>query len=84
MVRPRRARASTSQDRAAYAEVEIETKGEQPKVINIMDALKKSMTGKGQVKVRDAVHRRMGKEPTSKKLARKQPKPTGSARRSVQ
>ena len=65
-------------------EVEIETKGEQPKVINIMDALKKSMTGKGQVKVRDAVHRRMSKEPTSKKLARKQPKPTGSARRSVQ
>ena len=43
-------------------EVEIETaKGETPKVINIMDALKKSMYAKGQAKVKDAVRKRMGK-----------------------
>ena len=43
-------------------EVEIETeKREAPKVVNIMDALKKSMQAKGQTKVRDAVRKRMGK-----------------------
>ena len=35
--------------------------GEAPKVINIMDALKKSMQAKGQMKVKDAVRKRMGK-----------------------
>jgi DNA end-binding protein Ku len=67
-------------------EVEIETaKGESPKVINIMDALKKSMQAKGQTKVREAVRKRMGKEPASGKLARapKRGKPTTGARRSV-
>jgi len=65
-------------------QVEIETaKGETPKVINIMDALKKSMQARGQAKVRDAVHRRMGKEPTHKKSARasQTAKPTTGARR---
>ena len=43
-------------------EVEIETtKGESPKVINIMDALKKSMHAKGQTKVTEAVRKKMGK-----------------------
>ena len=67
-------------------EVEIETgKGEAPKVINIMDALKKSMKARGQAKVRDAVRRRMGKEPASGKLGRgsKRTKPTTTNRRSV-
>jgi DNA end-binding protein Ku len=59
--------------------------GETPKVINIMDALKKSMQAKGQAKVRDAVRRRTGKEPASEKRARvsKSAKPTTGARRSV-
>ena len=35
--------------------------GETRKVINIMDALKKSMYAKGQAKVKDAVRKRMGK-----------------------
>jgi DNA end-binding protein Ku len=35
--------------------------GEAPKVINIIDALKKSMQAKGQMKVKDAVRKRMGK-----------------------
>jgi non-homologous end joining protein Ku len=51
-------------------EVEIETeKREAPKVVNIMDALKKSMQAKGQAKVRDAVRKRMGK-PAPKQEAR--------------
>jgi DNA end-binding protein Ku len=60
-------------------EVEIETeKRETPKVVNIMDALKKSMQAKGRTKVRDAVRKRMGKEPAAEKLARaaKSAKPT--------
>jgi DNA end-binding protein Ku len=67
-------------------EVEIETaKSETPKVVNIMDALKKSMQARGQTKVSDAVHKRMGKEPASKKLDRasKSTKPATGARRSV-
>jgi len=47
-------------------EVAIEPEmGEAPKVINIMDALKKSMQARGQAKVRDAVRRRISKEPAS-------------------
>jgi DNA end-binding protein Ku len=34
--------------------------GEAPNVLNIMDALKKSMQARGQTKVRDAVRKRMG------------------------
>ena len=67
-------------------EVEIETqKREAPKVVNIMDALKKSMQARGQTKVRDAVRKRMGEESASEKLARasKSAKPTTGARRSV-
>ena len=66
-------------------EVQIETeKREAPKVINIMDALKKSMTAKGQAKVRDTVRRRMGKEPSEKLArARKRSKPATGHRRSV-
>jgi non-homologous end joining protein Ku len=56
--------------------------GERPKVINIIDALKKSMQARGQTKVRDAVRRRMGKEPAPPKLGRssKSAKPTGPRR----
>jgi DNA end-binding protein Ku len=67
-------------------EVEIETrKGEPAKVVNIMDALKKSMQAKGQAKVRDAVRKHMGKEAAAGKLARapKRAKPPTGARRSV-
>ena len=43
-------------------EVEIETeKRETPKVVNIMDALKKSMQAKGQTKVRGSVRKHTGK-----------------------
>src|SRR5215831_17119589 len=42
-------------------QIEVATEGKAPKVINIMDALKKSMGSKGRAKVRDAVRTRMGK-----------------------
>jgi DNA end-binding protein Ku len=63
-------------------EVEIETKGEQPKVINIMDALKKSMQGKGQAKVRDAVRKKMGKA-APKPTASPRPTRSGSSRKTA-
>jgi len=48
-------------------EVEIETpKGESPKVVNIMDALKKSMQARGPAKVRDTVRKKAGKAPTKR------------------
>ena len=67
-------------------EVEIETeKRKTPNVVNITDALKKSMQARGQAKVRDAVRRRPGKQPASEKSARasKSAKPTAGAGRSV-
>src|SRR6476660_9750946 len=59
-------------------EVEIETeKRETPKVVNIMDALKKSMQAKGQTKVRDSVRKRMGKAASNKAIrTSKSAKPT--------
>jgi DNA end-binding protein Ku len=48
------------EQRAPEVEIEPE-KREEPKVINIMDALKKSMTARGQTKVRDAAAKRTGK-----------------------
>src|SRR6478735_384954 len=66
-------------------EVEIQTeKRETPKVVNIMDALKKSMQAKGQTKVRDSVRKRMGKAASNKAIrTSKSAKPTNGARRSV-
>jgi DNA end-binding protein Ku len=58
--------------------VEIETaKGETPKVINIMDALKKSMHAKGQAKVKDAAEAN-GKGSAPRRVAR----PTATKARS--
>lgn len=48
------------EQRAPEVEIEAE-KRETPKVVNIMDALKKSMQAKRQTKVRDAVSKKMGK-----------------------
>ena len=58
-------------------EVTIEADGKPtPPVINIMDALKKSMQKQGQTKVREAVRRRMGKQPSEEEA-----KPTPARRR---
>ena len=57
------------------AQIEVATEGKAPQVINIMDALKKSMESRGRAKVRDAVRKRMGKPP------KEAPRPSaGSAR----
>ena len=65
-------------------EVEIETaKGETPKVINIMDALKKSMQAKGQTKVRDAVRKRMGKAAPKRQVSTAAPRSKPSTRRTA-
>ena len=58
-------------------EVEIETeKRETPKVVNIMDALKKSMQAKGQTKVRDAVRKKMGKAAPKRVVSSPRSRPT--------
>jgi DNA end-binding protein Ku len=56
-------------------EVEIETeKRETPKVVNIMDALKKSMQARGQTKVKDSVRKRMGKDSPKDRVAPASPR----------
>ena len=66
-------------------EVMIETDGKaKAPVINIMDALKKSMQKQGQAKVRDAVRKRMGKAAPKDEAPRKATRSrTGAARRSL-
>jgi DNA end-binding protein Ku len=65
-------------------EVEIETaKGERPKVINIMDALKKSMQAKGQMKVKDAVRKRMGKAAPKRQASPAPSRSRPSTRRTI-
>jgi DNA end-binding protein Ku len=65
-------------------EVEIETaKGESPKVINIMDALKKSMQAKGQTKVKDAVRKRMGKSAPKREASPAAPRSRPATRRTA-
>jgi len=64
-------------------EVEIETpKGESPKVINIMDALKKSMQARGQKKVRDAV-RNKSKTAPKREASPRSARPRDASRRTA-
>ena len=51
-------------------------------VINIMDALKKSMQAKGRAKVRGAVRKRMGK--AEEKVPRPSARDRAGARRTLQ
>jgi DNA end-binding protein Ku len=63
-------------------EIVMEAKGEAPKVINIMAALKESIEAKGRAKVRDAVRKRSGKPPKEEsRLTSARTRP--GARRSV-
>ena len=65
-------------------EVEIETKKrETSKVVNIMDALKKSMQAKGQTKVREAVRKRTGKSVRKPEARPSASKERTGARRNV-
>ena len=56
---------------------------ETPKVINVMEALKKSMQARGQAKVSHAVRSIGKKKPASQTAVRTSKKPTAGARRSL-
>jgi DNA end-binding protein Ku len=71
------------EQRAPAVEIETE-KREAPKVVNIMDALKKSMQAKGQTKVKDAVRKKMGKAAPKRPTAPPSPRSAKpSSRRTV-
>jgi DNA end-binding protein Ku len=64
-------------------QIEVATEGKaKPEVVNIMAALKESMQAKGRAKVRDAVHRRMGK-PEEEKPRPRASRPRPSPRRTA-
>jgi len=63
--------------------IEVATVGKAPQVINIMDALKKSMQAKGRAKVRDAVRKRMGKPTQEEKPTPRASRPRPSPRRTA-
>ena len=64
-------------------EVEIGTEKREPtKVINIMDALKKSMQARGQTKLREAVSKRSAGKASSKRHPAS-PRPRESSRRTA-
>ncbi len=65
-------------------EVEIETeKREAPNVVNIMDALKKSMQAKGQTKVRDSVRKSTGKAAAKGQVSTASPRSRPTTRRTA-
>ena len=57
--------------------------GEGPKVINIMDALKKSMQAKSQTKVKEAVRKRMGKAAPKRQVTPASPRSRSATSRTV-
>jgi len=65
-------------------QIEVATGGKaKPEVVNIMAALKESMQAKGRAKVRDAVHRRMGKPAEEEKPRPRPSRPRPSPRRTA-
>ena len=63
--------------------IEVVQKGQSPKVVNIMAALKESMAAKGRAKVRDAIRKRSGKADHVEAMQRKSTRPRSATRRSV-
>ena len=62
--------------------IEIETqKRESPKVVNIMDALKKSMQARGRTNVRDSVRKRTGKAAPNDQVYTASPRSRPATRR---
>ena len=57
--------------------------GKAPKVVNIMDALKKSMQAKGQMKVKDSVRKRMGKPAPKRVVTSSRSRSSAAANRSL-
>jgi DNA end-binding protein Ku len=70
------------EQRAPEVTIESESKSA-PHVINIMDALKKSMQRQGQTKVSGAVRKRMGKAGPKSTRPTPRDRPTARARRTV-
>ena len=68
--------------RAPEVMIEADGKPKAP-VINIMDALKKSMQKQGQAKVSDAVRKRMGKASPKEEAPRPATRSRAGARRSL-
>ena len=68
--------------RAPEVEIEAETR-ETPKVVNIMDALKKSMQARGQTKVRGAVSKKMGKAAPKRVVSPATPRSPSHSRRTA-
>ena len=68
--------------RAPEVMIEADGKPKAP-VINIMDALKKSMQKQGQAKVSDAVRKRMGKAEPKEEAPRRPTRTRAGARRSM-
>ena len=64
-------------------QIEVATEGKAPQVINIMDALKKSMQAKGRAKVRHAVRTRMGKPSEGEAPRPRASRPRPSPRRTA-
>ena len=65
-------------------EVQIETEErETPKVVNIMDALKKSMQAKGQMRVRDSVRKSTGKAAPKDQISTASPRSRPTTRRTA-
>jgi DNA end-binding protein Ku len=65
-------------------EVEIDSaRGEMPKVVNIMDALKMSMQARGQTKVKDAVRKRLAKSAPKQAAAPAPPRSRSPSRRTA-
>ena len=57
--------------------------GEAPKVVNIMEALKKSMQARGETKVRDAVRKRLGKSAPKPEAKPASPRSQSTSRRTA-
>jgi DNA end-binding protein Ku len=57
--------------------------GEAPKVVNIMEALKKSMQARGETKVRDAVRKRLGKSVPKPEAKPASPRSQSTSRRTA-
>ena len=70
------------EQRAPEVEIKPE-RGEAPKVVNIMDALKKSMQAKGQTKVREAVRKRMGRVAPKREAVPVSPRSRSTTRRTA-
>ena len=70
------------EQRAPEVSIEPE-RGEALKVVNIMDALKKSMQARGQAKIREGVRKRMGKAAPKREAAPVSPRSRSTTRRTA-